>query len=84
MDQDYFRGFTPDNLKVYANYLRYQLNEESDLTDEEIAQNYSGDDYIRVLYETKYDLVVLSVDSGIEAISCIKKADFSESQVVEL
>ncbi len=84
MDQDYFRDFTPENLKLYADYLRYQLNETEDLSDEEMARNYSGDDYIKVVYETEYDLVVLSVDSGIEVINCIKKADFSKSQSVEL
>jgi hypothetical protein len=83
MDQEYFSNFTPENLKLYADFLRYQVN-ESDLSDEQIARNYSGDEYIEVLYETEYDLVVLSVDSGIEVISCIKKADFSKSQSVEL
>jgi hypothetical protein len=84
MDKDYFRDFTPENLKLYADFLRYQLNETSDLSDEEIAREYSGDDHIKVLYETEYDVVVLSVDFGIEVISCIKKADFSKSQSVEL
>jgi hypothetical protein len=84
MDQDYFRDFTPENLKLYADYLRYQLNEISDSSDEKIAREYSGDHYIKILYETQYDLVVLSVDSGIEVISCIKKADFSKSQSLEL
>lgn len=87
MDQDYFRSFTPETLKIYADYLRDQglLEEgEEDLTDEQVAQHWSGDDYIKVLYETDYDLVVLSVDSGIEVINCIKKADFSQSQTVEL
>jgi len=84
MDKHYFRNFTPENLKLYADYLRYQLNETSHISDEKIVREYSGDTYLKVLYETEYDLVVLSVDSGIEVINCIKKADFSKSQSVEL
>jgi len=42
MDPKYFRDFTPENLKIYADYLRYQLNDTSDLSDEELALQYSG------------------------------------------
>src|SRR5262249_9521183 len=84
MDQNYFRDFTPQTLKIYADYLRYELNEGAEVSDEQLALEYSGDDYIKVLYETEYDLVVLSVDFGVTVISCIKKADFSKSQNVEL
>ena len=85
MDQDYFINFTPENLKLYADHLRYMVNEQdSEESDEEISRQYSGDTYLKVLWENEYNLVVLSVDSFIEVISCIKKADVAQSQSVEL
>jgi hypothetical protein len=53
-------------------------------TDEEIIQHYTGDDYVQVIWENEYNLVVISVDSGIEVIHCLKKADITKSQTVEL
>ena len=85
MNQQYFVNFTPENLKLYAGYIRHMVNEEdSRETDEEIIQQYSGDDYVKVIWENEYNLIVISVDSGIEVINCLKKADITKSQTVEL
>jgi hypothetical protein len=85
MDQEYFINFTPENLKLYADYIRHMVNEQdSTETDEEIIRQYSGDDYLKVIWENEYNLVVISVDSGIEVINCLKKADITNSQTLEL
>lgn len=85
MDKEYFVNFTRDNLKLYANYICHMVNEEdSTETDEEIIRQYSGDTYLKVIWENEYNLVVISVDSGIEVINCLKKADITKSQTVEL
>jgi len=86
MDSNYFKDFTTDNLKLYADYLRNQgiVDSSESQTDEDVARNYSGDSYIRVLFEDKYNLVVLSVDSGIRVVNCIAKTDMDKSQTVEL
>ena len=84
MDQEYFINFAPETLKLYADYIRHMVNEQDNPeTDEEIRQ-YSGDDYLKVIWENEYNLVVISVDSGIEVINCLKKADIKQSQTVEL
>jgi hypothetical protein len=85
MDQDYFINFTPKNLKLYAGHIRHMVNEQdSKGTDEEIIRNYSGDTYLKVIWENEYNLVVISVDSGIEVINCVKKEDITKSQTLEL
>jgi hypothetical protein len=85
MDQEYFINFTPENLKLYADYIRDMVNEQdSKETDEEIIRNYSGDTYLKVIWENEYNLIVISVDSGIEVINCVKKQDITKSQTVEL
>jgi hypothetical protein len=85
MDEDYFINFTPENLKVYADHIRHMLNGQDSLeTDEEISRNYSGDTYLKVIWENVYNLVVISVDSGIDVVTCLKKADFKKSQSIEL
>jgi hypothetical protein len=85
MNQEYFINFTSENLKLYADYIRHMVNEEdSPETDEEIIRQYSGDDYLKVIWEDEYNLVVISVDSGIEVINCLKKADIKKSLTVEL
>lgn len=86
MDSDYFKDFTPQNLNVYADFLRNQrvVDSAEPQTDEDVAMNYSGDTYIKVLFEDDRNLVVLSVDSGIRVVNCIAKADMDESQSVEL
>ena len=85
MDQEYFINFTPENLKSYAVYIRDMVNEQdSTETDEEIIRQYSGDTYLKVIWENEYNLVVISVDSGVEVINCLKKADITKSQTVEL
>jgi hypothetical protein len=85
MNQQYFVNFTPENLKLYAGYIRHMVHEEdSPETDEEIIQQYSGDDYVKVIWENEYNLIVISVDSGIEVINCLKKADITKSQTIEL
>ena len=85
MDTDYFINFTPENLKLYADHIRYMVNEQdSEESDEEISRQYSGDTYLKVIWENEYNLVVISVDRGIEVITCIKKADITQSQSVEL
>lgn len=85
MNKNYFVNFTPENLKLYADYIRDMVREEdSTETDEEIIQHYSGDDYVKVIWENEYNLVVISVDSGIEVINCLKKADITNSQTLEL
>jgi hypothetical protein len=85
MNQEYFINFTPENLKLYADYVRHIYNEQdSPETDEVIIRNYSGDTYLKVIWENEYNLVVISVDSGIEVITCLKKADITNSQTVEL
>ncbi|HKQ06416.1 MAG TPA: hypothetical protein VJ464_14875 [Blastocatellia bacterium] len=85
MDHEYFINFTPENLKLYAAYIRHMVNEQdSKESDEDIIRAYSGDTYLKVLWEDEYNLVVISVDSGIEVINCLKKADITRSQTVEL
>ena len=85
MDQEYFINFTLENLKLYADYIRDMVNEQdSKETDEEIIRNYSGDTYLKVIWENEYNLVVISVDSGVEVINCVKKEDITKSQTVEL
>jgi hypothetical protein len=85
MNQQYFVNFTPENLKLYADYIRDMVNEQdSTETDEEIIRNYSGDTYLKVIWENEYNLIVISVDSGVEVINCVKKEDVTNSQTVEL
>jgi len=85
MDQDYFRNFTPENLRIFAAYLRFVVNEEDNTkSDEDIIREYCGDTYVQVIWENEYNLVVISVDSGIEVINCLKKADVAQSQTLEL
>jgi hypothetical protein len=85
MDKEYFIHFTPENLKLYANYIRHMVNEQdSKENDEDIIRNYSGDTYLKVIWENEYNLVVISVDSCIEVINCLKKADITQSQTLEL
>jgi hypothetical protein len=85
MDQEYFINFTPENLKLYADYIRDMVNEQdSTEPDEEIIRNYSGDTYLKVIWENEYNLIVISVDSGVEVINCVKKADITKSQTIEL
>ena len=85
MDQEYFINFTPVNLRLYADYIRNMVNEQdSKAPDEEIIRNYSGDTYLKVIWENEYNLIVISVDSGIEVINCLKKADITQSQTLEL
>ena len=85
MDQEYFLNFTPENLKLYADYIRPMVNEQDSAeTDEEIIRQYLGDDYLKIIWENGYNFVVISVDSGIEVINCLKKADITNSQTVEL
>jgi hypothetical protein len=85
MDQEYFINFSQKNLKLYADYIRHMVNEQdSTETDEEIIRQYSGDDYLKVIWENEYNLIVISVDSGIEVINCLKTADITKSQTVEL
>jgi len=76
-----FVNFTPQNLTLYAQYLRHMMNEEDrSESDEEIVKDYSADTYVQVIHETKYDLVVISVDSHIQVINCMKKADYQRSK----
>jgi hypothetical protein len=85
MNQEYFINFTLENLKLYADHIRHMINEEDrNETDEEIIRDNSGDTYVKVIWENKYNLVVISVDSGIEVITCLKKADITNSQSIEL
>ena len=82
---NYFKNFNNEQLKTYANYLCYQVNgnlKGKNIKDY-IMEN-SGDDYVKVLHDDKYNLIVLSVDSGITVINCIKKDSFSNSQAIEL
>jgi hypothetical protein len=39
---------------------------------------------VQVIWENEYNLIVMSVDSGIEVINCLKKADISKVETVEL
>lgn len=85
MNHEYFINFTPENLKLYADYIRHMVNEQDNTeSDEEIIRQYSGDTYLKVIWENEYNLVAISVDSGIEVINCLKKADITKSQAVEL
>lgn len=86
MDTSYFREFTPETLKIYADFLRGQgvVDQKEHVTDEDVAMAYSGDSYIKVLFEDTNNLVVLSIDSGIRVVTCIAKTDFDDSQSVEL
>jgi hypothetical protein len=85
MDEEYFINFTPENLKPYADYIRHMVNEQhSKESDEEIIRQQSGDTYLKVIWENEYNLVVISVDSGVEVINCFKKADITQSQTLEL
>ena len=40
--------------------------------------------YVKVILENEYNLVVISVDSGIEVINSLKNADITSSQTIEL
>lgn len=87
-DKSYFRGFDKNSLAHYALYLANQYNDDVSMMDEKEMQEYcqekSGDDYVKVLYEGKNYLVVLSVDSCIEVVNHINKYDINKSMSTEL
>lgn len=83
----YFGTTTDEQVKVIAEFEAWQLDEElpeDEKSYKKFIMEKGGDLEVRVLYENKHNLVILSRDSSMEVVIAIDKADFNQSKTIEL
>lgn len=86
---NYFRKCSDEQVKLIAQYNAWALGEKIEddkesLYYENFVKEHCGDEYVEVLYEDKYNLVYVSIDSGIKVIINIGKIHFDKSESMEL